>query len=343
LRDFESDFQTLCQRLRQARANGRIGHAYLLAGDAADYLESFARAWIQTCACLEPQADGEACGACEACRRLAHSSYADLFELRPQSKARFIVVDDVRGLEHQLSLKGTPGMRKFGLILDADRMNEQAQNAFLKTLEEPAPRTTLLLVTTNPRALLPTIRSRCQNVALLRNRKDYSFAVQTGLFPELAKLHPKAGAATAIAVSSRLVRMFEAVREEALEAVGPAITPEWETYAESDTSVRKQLEDEHTVKVEAEYRRIRQELAEGILNWFLQIELIAEKAPHKALPHPELLDAAGGVGPEQLDAGWIEAQRNTRLAQTLLRHLEGGLYEQLALDAFCLGVCRRHA
>lgn len=87
--------------------------------------------------------------------------------LRPQSKSRRIRVEDMRELERSLHMVAGPDRWKIGIIVDADRMMPQAENAFLKTLEEPPPRTLLLLLTGNPGALLPTVISRCVRMPLL--------------------------------------------------------------------------------------------------------------------------------------------------------------------------------
>ncbi|GAA5477669.1 hypothetical protein [Haloferula helveola] len=87
--------------------------------------------------------------------------------LRPQSKSRRITVDSIRELEKSLHVVAGPNAWKIGVIADADRMVPAAENAFLKTLEEPPPRTLLLLLTENPGALLPTVISRCVRLPLI--------------------------------------------------------------------------------------------------------------------------------------------------------------------------------
>ncbi|MEP4076517.1 MAG: DNA polymerase III subunit delta' C-terminal domain-containing protein [Haloferula sp.] len=87
--------------------------------------------------------------------------------LRPQSKSRRIKVEDVRELEKSLHMVAGPDAWKVGIIVDADRMMPQAENAFLKTLEEPPPRTLLLLLSGTPGALLPTVISRCVRMPLV--------------------------------------------------------------------------------------------------------------------------------------------------------------------------------
>jgi len=87
--------------------------------------------------------------------------HADFFALRPSGKARFIRVDPMRAFIRNLYLSPNQGLRKVGIVYEADRMMDPAANAFLKTLEEPPADTTLFLLTTRPHDFLPTIHSRC--------------------------------------------------------------------------------------------------------------------------------------------------------------------------------------
>ena len=80
--------------------------------------------------------------------------------------SREIRVDEIRALAKRLSLAALRGRRKVAIVVPADAINERAQNTLLKTLEEPPPATTFLLLSVNPDALLPTIRSRCARVQL---------------------------------------------------------------------------------------------------------------------------------------------------------------------------------
>jgi len=89
------------------------------------------------------------------------AEHPDLFHLRPSGKARIITVEKTRELISELHRTSNQGGAKIAIIHEVDRMRKEASNAFLKTLEEPPPDTYLLLLTTRPYSLLPTIRSRC--------------------------------------------------------------------------------------------------------------------------------------------------------------------------------------
>jgi DNA polymerase-3 subunit delta' len=129
--------------LLNALQRDRLSHAVLLSGESIEVVTGAG----ETLACLLLNVD-----------KLEHP---DLFTVRPAKKSRSIAVDQIRDLIGQLSLGGNQDDGKVALIYEADRMNTNASNALLKTLEEPPPRTTLILITSRPAELLPTVRSRC--------------------------------------------------------------------------------------------------------------------------------------------------------------------------------------
>jgi len=185
--------------LRSALRRGALHHAYLFAGPEGVGKATAARVLAQAANCdalssggsdpsagsddlaISAGATGDACGQCPPCRKVARGVHPDVFllsEERVMAKAgrwepksgrtpsKDIVVDQVRDLvDQRLSMKRFEGRRRFVVIDPADAMNPQAQNALLKTLEEPPDETTLVLVSSSPDALLPTIRSRCQRIA----------------------------------------------------------------------------------------------------------------------------------------------------------------------------------
>jgi len=165
--------------LRKAVAGATLGHAYLFTGPSGVGKELTALGLAQAMVCGE--APGEGCGRCSACVRVERFRHPDVLWLMPESDqvrrrlagrsdfdhvpSREIRVEQVRRLQERLALRGLESPRKLVLVLPAEAMNPQAQNAFLKTLEEPPDDTTLVLVTAAPDRLLPTLRSRCVRIA----------------------------------------------------------------------------------------------------------------------------------------------------------------------------------
>lgn len=165
--------------LRRALRSGRTHHAYLFDGPDGVGKELTARALAARLLCLADRLapDADACGSCASCHLVASDNHPDLHVIHRglhklhsnptirASKGLFLVVDVIRQfLIEPAGLKPTHGPLRVFLIREAERMNEEAQNALLKTLEEPPGAACLILVTSAASRLLPTIRSRCQHV-----------------------------------------------------------------------------------------------------------------------------------------------------------------------------------
>lgn len=110
------------------------------------------------------QGNGDACDACLPCRKISHANHPDVFIVEPASKTRIIKVENIEFINDMSSYRPVEGKWRVFIILEAERINPAAQNHFLKTLEEPPSNTMFILVSEQPRMLLPTIRSRCQSV-----------------------------------------------------------------------------------------------------------------------------------------------------------------------------------
>lgn len=166
--------------IRRALASGRTHHAYLFEGPEGVGKEMAAWALAARLLCLATDLapDAEACGQCASCRLLAANNHPDfhlvhrgLHKFHPErsvrmSKGLFLGIDLIRHFVIEpATMKPTQGRCRAFVIRDAERMNDDAQNALLKTLEEPPGNAGLILVTSSGARLLPTIRSRCQNVS----------------------------------------------------------------------------------------------------------------------------------------------------------------------------------
>jgi len=148
------------QILRQALIHARLAHAYLLVGPEGVGKRLTALTLAKAMNCLAPPEPGEACEACSSCSKINSANHADVVQIEPDGD--FIKIDQVRGLQRQLRFRPLEGGRRVCVLDSADRLNELAANALLKTLEEPPAETHLFLITARPHRLLPTILSRCQ-------------------------------------------------------------------------------------------------------------------------------------------------------------------------------------
>lgn len=171
--------------LRSALRRGALHHAYLFGGPEGTGKARAATLLAQAANCEGGGAGAagfrdDPCGRCGPCRKIERGVHPDVLRLADErsmaragrwepkggrTPSRDIVVDQVRDLvDHRLAMKRFEGRRRFVIVDPADAMNPQAQNALLKTLEEPPDDTTLVLVAASPDGLLPTIRSRCLRV-----------------------------------------------------------------------------------------------------------------------------------------------------------------------------------
>lgn len=155
-------------RLAGALAGGRMPHALLLHGADGVGKERFAAVLAAGLLCSRPGAGLLPCGECADCALSRAGSHPDLHWLRRPEDRKSIGVDAVRDVCEQLGMTSLRGGYRVAVVAPADLMTANAQNAFLKTLEEPAPRTLLVLVTARPSGLLATLRSRCQRIEIPR-------------------------------------------------------------------------------------------------------------------------------------------------------------------------------
>lgn len=151
----------------------RLAHAYIAASMSAARRSSLANALAAAMLCENE--DGERpCGRCRACRKSLEGIHPDISSVGPGqdskgAKRREITVDVIRSLAERAQVMPNEARRKAFIIEDADTMNRQAQNAFLKLLEEPPETASFILSVSNPELLLPTVRSRCE---LVRENAD---------------------------------------------------------------------------------------------------------------------------------------------------------------------------
>jgi len=144
--------------LRRAVDSGRLAHAYLFEGPEGIGKRLMALALVRAVFCQ----DGNGCGSCCACRKVDHHNHPDLHLLEPDGTS--IKIEQIRGLQKELSYRPLEAPKKVCLIDGAEKMNPAAGNSLLKTLEEPTGDALLILLTARPEGVLSTIRSRCQRL-----------------------------------------------------------------------------------------------------------------------------------------------------------------------------------
>ncbi len=152
--------------LRRSLANRRVRHAYLITGPESVGKETLARAFAMALNCADPDESARPCGVCRPCRLIAAGSHPDLLIAEPDSDGGALKIEAVRAVTRGLALKPFEARYRVALFRGFERAQGPAQDALLKTLEEPPPSAVLLVLARGTEALLPTVISRAQVIAL---------------------------------------------------------------------------------------------------------------------------------------------------------------------------------
>lgn len=234
--------------LRRAVATDRVAHAYAFIGPPGVGRRLTALGFAQACLCPR-----QGCGACGVFRRVAAGHHPDcrlLVPTPPRENPRgapALRIEDVREVEHWAALAPFEGPRKIFIFDDAVRMTLPTAQALLKTLEEPPPRTLLILVVANPRALPATVLSRCQPVRFrpLAEPEAVAMLEAHGAEPETARLLARlcrGQVGLALGADLAAVRTRRAAALELLEAPRPALAARLDAAGTDRASVAACLE-----------------------------------------------------------------------------------------------------
>lgn len=205
--------------ISSAVENNRVSHAYILNGERGSGKKMLANLFAMTLLC--ETGDNEPCGKCHSCKQAESGNHPDIIRVTHE-KPNSISVEDIRTqVNNTVDIKPYQGPYKVYIIPQADMMTPQAQNAILKTIEEPPSYAVFLLLTENAETLLPTINSRCVMLKL-RNIKDT--LIKKYLMENLEIPDYKADMCTAFAQGNmgRAIMLansdhFNEIREEAIQ------------------------------------------------------------------------------------------------------------------------------
>ncbi len=319
----------------------RLAHAYLIASSSTASVESFALEIAKTLNCETPlrssetEAGIDSCGSCVTCRQIAAYQQADVTWIRPESKSRIITIAQIRAVLETVHLKAHGAAHKIFIVVGAERMNLQASNAFLKTLEEPPAGSVILLLTTDPHRLLDTILSRCLRISLSTARR---ISPESDGYEWLTRLceriqHQRRGAGTRYHILSDMLECLterKTVIEETLSASSPL-----EIHDDLEPKLRDRYKQELAASIEAEYRKQRADLV-GLLQWFLRdIWLQTLKANQALLQLPDLAPQTGEIASRIKPAA---ALKNLNIADGLQRQLNTNVQEALAIEVALLKI-----
>ncbi len=272
--------------------DNRLRHAYLITGPAGLGKRTLATAFVKALLCEKHTG----CGECRPCKLVATGNHPDVISVAPlvsgkTIKTEKIAIDRIRELIKTLSLKPSEAARRIAFVTNFETANEEASNAFLKTLEEPPGDAMLILTTDNAESLLPTIRSRCETLtlrplpaAVIRD----ALVQRWGVPVERAELlaHLSGGrlgwAVNAVGDDGQLLERREQRLEELMQLLS---SPRTVRFAYADTLAKD--------------REAMRETLDLWLGWWRDVMLVAsnaETAPINSDQQPGIHHAAEKIG-----------------------------------------------
>jgi DNA polymerase III subunit delta' len=319
-------FQRVVQR-------GRLAHAYLFTGQTGVGKKLFATELARALLCERPRADlsgrssaFDACDRCPACIQVEAGTHPDFQSVRRPDEALEFPIEVMRELCQRFSLKSARGRGKVVIIDDADDLNEESANCFLKTLEEPPPRSVLILIGTSPDRQLSTIVSRCQvvNFAPLPPGEVASLLRAGGIEDEglLQRVLPLSEGSPGVARALSDPALWEFRRSLVRILITPRVNSvelarQWNRFVEEAGK-------------ESAAQRQRASLCLGLLLSFLQDALRVAVGSEARLTDPEDQAAL------QFLAGRLEPERLLELMERCLEgdfHIDRRVQLGLALEA----------
>jgi DNA polymerase-3 subunit delta' len=309
--------------LTQAHERGRLGHAYLISG---------------------PPGSGKRGLASQISNLVSGTRSDDVFAspppgvylAEPESRSRRIVIDQIRVLEHALHMRSANGHRKVAIIGDADRLQPQAANAFLKTLEEPPNDSLLLLLSAMPEVLPDTILSRCVAVPLAGSEKMEHSPEETELVDLLGQAAGSAGQGIqpAYQLARGFHRLLAQLRESIQEENSSALKRDEARYRNTtDGAWLDDREDYYKGLTESQYVRQRSRLLEILFLWWSDVLRASTGVARREFPNARKQT-------EHLASRLktSEILRRIRRLEEMRDHLGRNIQEALAIEVAFLTV-----
>lgn len=314
---------TAFEFLRRAYEQNRLAHAYLITGPPGSGKEALA-AEVASLVNGTPA------------KEVFSTKAREIFIAGPESKSRRIVTAQIRALEHALQMRAANGRCKVAIISDADRLQSEAANAFLKTLEEPPKDSLLLLLSALPEALPETILSRCIAIALASEAQVHGKAEEE----KLVKLLQQAARQTAWSVRSayRLAQEFQhllrAVREKVKFETDEAFKREQTRYKDAtDGAWLEEREEYYKALTESLYLQRRAALVETLFAWWTDVLRASNGVAQRDIPV-----ARQETAPLARRFSTAEILRRIRSLEELRDHLGRNIHEALAIEVAFLTI-----
>jgi DNA polymerase III subunit delta' len=314
---------TALDYLRRAHEQDRLGHAYLISGPPGSGKQQLA-ADLASLVNGTPAED------------VFSARAREIVVARPESKSRRIVIEQIRDLEHALQMRARNGRRKVAIISDADRLQPQAANAFLKTLEEPPKDSLLLLLSALPEALSDTILSRCIAIPLARVDQIQVSDEEEKLVKLLQQISRER--TWTIQFAYRLAQEFQgllrSVREEVKHETDEALKQEQIRYKEAtDGAWLEEREQYYKALSESLYLQRRAELIETLFAWWSDVLRSSNGVAQCSLPRARQETAALASR-----FSTPEILKRIRCLEELRDHLGRNIHEALAIEVTFLTI-----
>jgi len=308
--------------LRRAYKQNRLAHAYLISGSPGSGKRLLAAELASLVNGTEP---GDVFSA----------RAREIFVAEPESKSRRIVIEQVRALEHALQMRASAGRCKVAIIAEADRLQPQAANAFLKTLEEPPKDSLLLLLSALPEVLPDTIVSRCIAIPLASSDEE-----PMPQEPELVELlrstanEKRWGIEHAYRLTQGVQQLLGAIREEIKAHNADELNLEEARYRNStDGAWLDEREEYYKALTESLYLQRRAALIEILFEWWSDVLRARTNVDRRDLPAAKQETAA--LAKRFTTA---EVLHRIRRLEKLRDHLGRNIQEALAIEVAFLGI-----
>jgi DNA polymerase III subunit delta' len=314
---------TALEYLRRAHEQNRLAHAYLISGPPGSGKQQLA-------AELASLVNGTAIG------DVFSAKAREIFVARPESKSRRIVIEQIRDLEHALQMRASNGRRKVAIISDADRLQPQAANAFLKTLEEPPKDSLLLLLSALPEALPETILSRCIAISLSREGRLQASDEEKKLVKLLQEGSNERSWTIQFAyrLAQEFQRLLRSVREDVKRETDEALKEEQTRYKDATDGVwLEEREQYYKARTESLYLQRRARLIETLFAWWSDVLRSSNGVAQRSLPRAREETA---VLARRLSTA--EILRRIRYLEELRDRLDRNIHEALAIEVAFLTI-----
>lgn len=305
----------------RAKECGRLAHAYLITGPAGSGKEALA---IRMIGIANEGID-------TSVSRLEELRSSWISVIAPESKSRRITVKAIRTVEHTLQMAAPSATTKFAVVRDADCMGVEAENAFLKTLEEPPEGSRLLLLSSRPEMLLETILSRCIRIDLTGKPGPAELDDTTREFLDSLRTQGRSGS-IGISGALGLMAKFSAIlkaEKTNVAAENEALLKEEVAHYRQTTEgdYLKQREEYYKALTEAEYLQRRNRLIDFLMMWFGDAMRQQNGGSHLDLPDyaAATKELAGNLTTDELS-------RRVEAVEKLRGHLTTNVFEALALE-----------